>query len=38
LSRAGLVDNKDLTVWINRLSDYLWLLARLEEGSSTLPK
>lgn len=38
LTRAGIVNNEHLTVWINRLSDYLWLLARLEEGSSTLPK
>jgi cob(I)alamin adenosyltransferase len=26
------VENVRLLVWMNRLSDYLWLLARLEEG------
>lgn len=34
LSRAGLVANNNLLVWLNRLSDYLWLLARCEEGRS----
>lgn len=34
LQRAGLIDNPHLLVWLNRLSDYLWLLARLEEGES----
>ncbi len=34
LARAGLVANPYLLVWMNRLSDYLWLLARLEEGHS----
>lgn len=34
LQRAGLIDNRNLLVWLNRLSDYLWLLARLEEGES----
>ena len=38
LTRAGLLNNEHLTVWVNRLSDYLWLLARLEEGAATLPK
>lgn len=33
LSRAGLTANPHLLVWVNRLSDYLWLLARLEEGT-----
>lgn len=31
LSRAGDLWNEHLLVWINRASDYLWLLARLEE-------
>ncbi|MCS6771852.1 MAG: cob(I)yrinic acid a,c-diamide adenosyltransferase [Kiritimatiellae bacterium] len=34
LQRAGLIDNRHLLIWLNRLSDYLWLLARLEEGES----
>ena len=34
LIRANLVENPHLIVWLNRLSDYLWLLARLEEGDS----
>lgn len=34
LSRAGLIRNPHLLVWLNRLSDYLWLLARCEEGRS----
>ncbi len=34
LSRAGLLQNEHLLVWMNRLSDFLWLLARLEEGQS----
>ena len=34
LSRA--VRNQLLLVWMNRLSNYLWLLARLEEGTSTV--
>jgi cob(I)alamin adenosyltransferase len=34
LSRA--VRNQLLLVWMNRLSNYLWLLARLEEGESVL--
>lgn len=34
LSRAGLVANPNLLVWMNRLSDHLWLLARHEEGRS----
>lgn len=34
LQRAKLIDNPNLLVWLNRLSDYLWLLARLEEGES----
>jgi len=35
LVRKGLVGNVHLLVWFNRLSDYLWLLARQEEGSRT---
>ena len=34
LSRSGLITNHSLLIWLNRLSDYLWLLARLEEGES----
>lgn len=34
LARANLIANPHLVVWLNRLSDYLWLLARLEEGHS----
>ena len=34
LSRA--VRNQLMLVWMNRLSNYLWLLARLEEGTSTV--
>lgn len=30
------VRNQLLLVWMNRLSNYLWLLARLEEGMSTV--
>lgn len=35
LSRRGVVRNSHLIVWMNRLSDYLWLLARFEEKRST---
>lgn len=38
LARDGLVDNPHLIVWLNRLSDFLWLLARLEEGGRTILK
>ncbi len=34
LARSGLVRNEHLLIWLNRLSDYLWLLARREEGHS----
>lgn len=34
LSRAGLIANPHLLVWMNRLSDFLWLLARVEERQS----
>lgn len=34
LTRDGLIDNPTLVVWLNRLSDFLWLLARLEEGEA----
>lgn len=34
LLRAGLVRNPHLVIWMNRLSDYLWLMARFEEGKS----
>jgi cob(I)alamin adenosyltransferase len=36
LSRA--IRNQLLLVWMNRLSNYLWLLARQEEGKSTMVK
>ncbi len=32
------VRNQLLLVWMNRLSNYLWYLARLEEGKSTMVK
>ena len=32
---AHVVRNQLVLVWMNRVSDYLWLLARLEEGKST---
>lgn len=38
LTRDGLVDNPHLLVWLNRLSDLLWLLARYEEGDATVLK
>ncbi|MFH0908665.1 MAG: cob(I)yrinic acid a,c-diamide adenosyltransferase [bacterium] len=38
LTRTGELANDVLLVWINRVSDYLWLLARLEEGEATTPK
>jgi cob(I)alamin adenosyltransferase len=38
LQRRRLVKNKHLRVWLNRLSDYLWLLARHEEGKATVLK
>lgn len=34
LCRDGWCRNSHLPVWMNRLSDYLWLLARSEETSS----
>lgn len=34
LLREKLVENPVLLRWLNRLSDYLWLLARIEEGES----
>ena len=38
LFREGHIGNDRILVWINRLSDYLWLLARLEEGDFVLVK
>lgn len=38
LTRDGEVENAHLTVWLNRLSDLLWLLAREEEGTKTILK
>jgi cob(I)alamin adenosyltransferase len=34
MRREGELDNPALVRWLNRLSDYLWLLARREEGVS----
>lgn len=38
LQRDGLIDNRDLLVWLNRVSDYLWILARYEEAGHTTLK
>lgn len=38
LMRGGDVRNPLVLVWLNRLSDYLWLLARAEEGDRRLCK
>jgi len=38
LFRDGQIRNSVLLIWFNRLSDYLWLLARCEEGDAVLPK
>ena len=38
LAAEGAFENPQLLVWLNRLSDYLWLLARDEEGASVLLK
>lgn len=38
LAEAGEIDNPALIVWMNRLSDYLWLLARREEGERVVEK
>jgi len=38
LARDGLIHNPHLLVWLNRLSDFLWLLARYEEGDATVLK
>lgn len=35
---AGELDNETLVIWVNRLSDYLYLLARGEEDKPTLVK
>lgn len=32
LAQEGEVTNESLLAWVNRLSDYLWLMARMEEG------
>lgn len=34
LERAKLLENPSLLIWLNRLSDLLWLMARREEGNS----
>ena len=36
LADAGEVKNAELLAWLNRLSDYLWLLARSEEDAPTM--
>lgn len=38
LYRDGLIENQHLLIWVNRLSDFLWLLARYEEGNKTVLK
>lgn len=38
LQRDGLIANSFLLVWVNRVSDFLWLLARYEEGERTVLK
>ena len=38
LLESGEINNKFLIVWINRLSDYLYLMARFEEDKPTLVK
>jgi cob(I)alamin adenosyltransferase len=38
LFRERICDNRNLLVWFNRLSDYLYLLARSEGGDPTLVK
>ncbi len=38
LQREGLIDNRTLLVWINRVSDFLWILARYEEGTAATLK
>lgn len=38
LHRDGFIENAHLLVWLNRLSDFLWLLARYEEGDATVLK
>jgi cob(I)alamin adenosyltransferase len=37
LCDSGAIENPALLIWMNRLSDYLWLLARYEEGELTRP-
>jgi cob(I)alamin adenosyltransferase len=36
LQRKKEIDNPHILVWVNRLSDYLWLLARSEEDQPTM--
>lgn len=38
LHNEGLIHNAHLLVWLNRLSDFLWLLARYDEGNATVLK
>ncbi|MBZ0274019.1 cob(I)yrinic acid a,c-diamide adenosyltransferase [bacterium] len=38
LVRDGLLENRHVLVWFNRLSDFLWLLAREEGGDPTMAK
>ena len=38
LIRNGHIQNMNVLIWFNRLSDYLWLLARREEGDAVMLK
>ena len=38
LAQKHLIQNAQLLIWMNRLSDYLWLLARFEEGDARVMK
>lgn len=38
LFEEGFLSNSTLLIWLNRLSDYLWLLARHVEGPAVLMK
>ena len=35
---AGFLHSATPVTWLNRLSDYLWILARREEGDHTTPR
>ena len=38
LGEDKILDNEVLLIWLNRLSDFLYLLARFEEGKPLLVK